>query len=141
MPIEFAKAHIGRIEEDMKRMHERHVNLMREMDTNYKLIEEETQEYYIEFLQKWRELAKNKISQYRRQSEQLLQENQVLQKEKQNEVSALKDQLQAALHEKQKQMQQWKQDIDERDAMLEQIRISHEEQLIKQEHDHQRMQA
>ena len=47
-------------------MHERHVNLMREMDTNYKLIEEETQAYYIEFLQKWRELAKSKISQYKR---------------------------------------------------------------------------
>lgn len=50
----------------MTTMHERHVNLMREMDTNYKLIEEETQAYYIEFLQKWRELAKSKISQYKR---------------------------------------------------------------------------
>lgn len=45
---------------------------MREMDTNYKLIEQETQDYYIEFLQKWRELAKNKISQYRRQCEHLI---------------------------------------------------------------------
>jgi len=39
VPLEFAKQHINRIEEDMKKMHERHVNLMREMDTNYKLIE------------------------------------------------------------------------------------------------------
>lgn len=31
---------------------------MREMDENYKLIEQETQEYYIEFLQKWKEVAK-----------------------------------------------------------------------------------
>ena len=62
MPLEFAKAHISRIEDDMTRMHERHVNLMKEMDTNYKLIEQETQEYYIEFLQKWRELAKTKIA-------------------------------------------------------------------------------
>ena len=51
----------------MKRMHERHVKLMREMDDNYKLIEQETQEYYIEFLQKWKELAKNKISRYKDQ--------------------------------------------------------------------------
>mgnify|MGYP001084395855 FL=1 len=39
VPLEFAKAHINRIEDDMKHMHERHVNLMREMDTNYKMIE------------------------------------------------------------------------------------------------------
>jgi hypothetical protein len=78
-------------------MHERHVNLMREMDTNYKLIEQETQDYYIEFLQKWRELAKNKISQYRRQSEHLIQENQQLQKDHKIELTQLKDQLHAAL--------------------------------------------
>jgi hypothetical protein len=50
VPIEFAKAHIAKIEEDMKRMHERHVKLMREMDNNYKMIEQETQDYYIDFL-------------------------------------------------------------------------------------------
>ena len=69
VPIEFAKAHIAKIEDDMKHMHERHVKLMREMDSNYKMIEKETQEYYVEFLQKWREVAKSKITQYRRQSE------------------------------------------------------------------------
>ena len=62
VPIEFAKAHIAKIEEDMKHMHERHVKLMREMDSNYKMIEKETQEYYVEFLQKWREVAKSKIT-------------------------------------------------------------------------------
>ena len=50
VPIEFAKAHIAKIEDDMKTMHERHVKLMREMDSNYKMIEKETQEYYVEFL-------------------------------------------------------------------------------------------
>ena len=82
VPIEFAKAHIARIEDDMKNMHERHVKLMREMDSNYKMIEKETQEYYVEFLQKWREVAKGKITQYRRQSEQLIQEKEALTKEK-----------------------------------------------------------
>ena len=75
----------------MKIMHERHVNLMREMDTNYKLIEQETQDYYIEFLQKWRELAKNKISHYKRQSEHLMIENQNLLRDKANEVAQVKD--------------------------------------------------
>jgi hypothetical protein len=39
IPIEFAKQHILKIEEDMKKMHDRHVKLMREMDENYRLIE------------------------------------------------------------------------------------------------------
>jgi hypothetical protein len=42
VPIEFARAHIQRIEDDMRKMHERHVKLMREMDENYKMIEQET---------------------------------------------------------------------------------------------------
>lgn len=32
LPIQFAKEHIIKIEDDMKKMHERHVKLMREMD-------------------------------------------------------------------------------------------------------------
>ena len=71
LPIQFAKEHIIKIEEDMKKMHERHVKLMREMDQNYKLIEEETQEYYIEFLRKWKEVAKQRILQYRKNTESL----------------------------------------------------------------------
>lgn len=62
IPIEFAKKHIQKIEEDMQKMHERHVKLLREMDENYKLIEKETQEYYLEFLSKWKEVARNKIT-------------------------------------------------------------------------------
>ena len=41
-----------------EKMKQRFVKLMREMDTNSKLIEEETKEYYVEFLKKWREVAK-----------------------------------------------------------------------------------
>jgi hypothetical protein len=58
----------------MKKMHERHVKLMREMDENYRMIEQETQEYYIEFLQKWKELAKAKIARYRQQCDELVAE-------------------------------------------------------------------
>jgi hypothetical protein len=64
--IDFAKATIAKIEQDMENMHERHVKLMREMDSNYKMIEKETKEYYCEFLEKWREVAKNKITLYRK---------------------------------------------------------------------------
>jgi hypothetical protein len=57
VPLEFAKQHIKKIEEDMKNMHERHEKLMRAMEENYNMIEQETQEYYVEFFQKWREVA------------------------------------------------------------------------------------
>jgi hypothetical protein len=56
----------------MRRMHERHVNLMREMDDNYRLIEQETQDYYIDFLSKWKDLARAKIKSYREQCERLV---------------------------------------------------------------------
>ena len=68
----------------MKKMHVRHVRLMREMDENYKLIEKETQEYYIEFLGKWKEVAKSKIQQYRKNTENLALEKDKMQKDKDN---------------------------------------------------------
>ena len=42
----------------MQKMKGRFVKLMREMDSNSKMIEEETKEYFIEFFKKWREVAK-----------------------------------------------------------------------------------
>ena len=47
-------------------MHDRHVKLMEEMDENYKMIEQETQEYYVDFLNKLKEVAKNKVAIYRK---------------------------------------------------------------------------
>ncbi len=49
-PREFVQVHIQRVEEDMKIFHDRQMKLMHEMDENYKHIERETQEYYLEFL-------------------------------------------------------------------------------------------
>jgi hypothetical protein len=100
MAVEFAKAHKLKIEEDMKVIHERHVKLMREMDLNYKMIEQETQDYYIEFLQKWREVAKSKITQYRKQSEQLQAEKETILKDKNAEVEQYREQLDEMLRAK-----------------------------------------
>ena len=94
VPVEFAKQHILKVEEDMKKLHDRHIKLMREMDENYNLIEQETQDYYIEFLSKWKELARSKIANYRQQCEVLISEkvqivkNKDLQIENLNEVIA-----------------------------------------------------
>ena len=38
--VDMAKAQIVQMEDDMKKMHERHVKLIKEVDENYKLIEE-----------------------------------------------------------------------------------------------------
>ena len=75
----------------MKKMHERHVNLMRDMDQNYRLIEKETQEYYIEFLGKWKEVAKQKILQYRKNTEALSQEKEQMEKEKDQQIHTLNE--------------------------------------------------
>ena len=75
----------------MKKMHERHVRLMREMDENYKLIEQETQEYYIEFLQKWKEVAKQKIQQHRKTTEALALEKEKMTTERDAQVALLNE--------------------------------------------------
>ena len=126
VPIEFAKAHIARIEDDMKHMHERHVKLMREMDSNYKMIEKETQEYYVEFLQKWREVAKSKITHYRRQSEQLIYDKETLSKEKmsiETELENARQQVDTLMREKCQLMQDHNEDLDRREAEIESMRI------------------
>ena len=38
------------------------------------MIEHETQEYYVEFLSKWKELARAKIARYRQQCDRLVEE-------------------------------------------------------------------
>lgn len=80
-------------------MHDRHVKLMREMDQNYKLIEEETQEYYIEFLKKWKEVAKQRILQYRKNTEALSKEKDSIEKEKNAEIERLKQEKDKLLKE------------------------------------------
>lgn len=130
VPIEFAKAHIAKIEDDMKHMHERHVKLMREMDSNYKMIEKETQEYYVEFLQKWREVAKSKITQYRRQSEQLLHDKEMLVKEKlgvESELEEARQQCDQLMRDKRQLMLKHNDDLQARETEIESMRIANEQ--------------
>lgn len=133
MPIQFAKEHIIKIEEDMKKMHERHVKLMREMDQNYKLIEEETQEYYIEFLRKWKEVAKQRILQYRKNTESLSQEKERIEKEKNAEIESLVMQRNKLLKEKKEILEQNNKSIMDRDNEMEDQRVQFEQKLKKHE--------
>ena len=42
IPVEFAKQHIRKIEEDMQKLHERHVKLIREIDEKQDLALQES---------------------------------------------------------------------------------------------------
>ena len=93
VPLEFAKAHILKIEEDMRKMHERHVKLMADMEDNYQMIEHETTEYYVEFLSKWKELAKTKIARYKHQCERLLEDRIEAVKQRDLQIEALNEKI------------------------------------------------
>ena len=118
-------------------MHERHVKLMREMDENYKLIEKETQEYYIEFLQKWKEVAKSKISQYRKAIDQLCQEKEQIQRAKDQVIDNLNERQTQLLKEKEQILIQYSNDVQAR----EDERRDFEEQVRKMERERQELKA
>jgi ElaB/YqjD/DUF883 family membrane-anchored ribosome-binding protein len=99
----------------MKRMHERHVNLMREMDDNYRLIEQETQDYYIEFLNKWKELAKAKIKSYREQCERLVSEKGQAVRQRDSQIETLQERVQGLMREKEKVMRDYSSLMSERE--------------------------
>eukprot|EP00347_Sterkiella_histriomuscorum_P020786 403336463 len=122
IPIEFAKKHIQKIEEDMQRMHERHVKLLREMDENYKLIEKETQEYYLEFLSKWKEVARNKITQYRRAIDQLYTDIENAKRDKEKAVETLNEKTTQHQIEKAKMLKEHNEDLQMRDDEIDQLK-------------------
>lgn len=65
VPISVAREQIRRMEDDMRRTHKHYLELMDAVDENYKQIEEEAQEHFEEFLSRWKEVAREKIGQYR----------------------------------------------------------------------------
>ena len=80
------------------------MNLMREMDDNYRLIEQETQDYYIEFLHKWKELAKAKIRSYREQCERLVAEKGQAVRQRDTQIEGMKERVQQLLTDKERLM-------------------------------------
>ena len=119
----------------MKKMHERHVKLMREMDENYRMIEQETQEYYIEFLQKWKELAKAKIARYRQQCDDLVAEKVQIVKNKDQQLETFNDRITTLLKEKERLMRDYANDIRMRESEMESMRIAFNEDLAKKERE------
>ena len=123
----------------MKKMHERHMKLMKEVDENYKLIEEETQDHFTEFLDKWKKLAKNKIDQYKAAFGNLKNEKEDIQTQLHTVVTDLQDKNKKIVDDYEKLLEKYHNDIEgekkqhKEKAELMQSRYGDEMSKLKQE--------
>ena len=113
----------------MQKMKQRFVKLMREMDQNSKLIEEETKEYYVEFLKKWREVAKQRILMHRKNTEALIREKEHIEQNYKTKLGDLNQQLTEANIDRSSLRQKLLDDIKERDAAMEFERLQSDQAL------------
>jgi hypothetical protein len=58
----------------MKSVTDRHTKLISELENNYKSLEHETEQYYNDILEKWKEMVKEKVLKYRHHYENALGE-------------------------------------------------------------------
>jgi len=107
-----AKAQMLQMQEDMQKIHEKHVKLLKDLDDNYKLIEEETQEQFNEFLDKWKKLAKDKIDHYKSSLRSLKQEKENMRKEMQGTITELQDKNKKLINDYEKLLDKYKNDTE-----------------------------
>eukprot|EP01022_Parablepharisma_sp_SALTPOND_P017260 TRINITY_DN2724_c3_g1_i1.p1 TRINITY_DN2724_c3_g1~~TRINITY_DN2724_c3_g1_i1.p1 ORF type:complete len:1407 (-),score=310.13 TRINITY_DN2724_c3_g1_i1:5409-9629(-) len=123
------------MEEDMKKMHERHVKLMKEVDENYKLIEEETQDHFTEFLDKWKKLAKSKIDQYKAAFNSLKTEKEDIQTRLQAIVTDLQEKNKKLVEDYEKLLEKYHRDLEagkkQHKEKVELMESTYEEELSK----------
>lgn len=123
------------MEDDMKKMHERHVKLMKDVDENYKLIEEETQEHFSEFLEKWKLLAKSKIDQYKSAFSAIKSEKEDIQNRLQAIVTDLQEKNKKLVEDYEKLLEKYHKDIDsekkQHKGKVELMESTYEEELSK----------
>lgn len=132
---DLAKSQIKKIENEMKKMHQKHCQLLKDMDNNYAAIEQETHQRYIEFITKWKDHLKQKIEQYRKMIESLNME-----------ISELKDLnsnsqeiISKAIMEKNSILEKYNKDITEKDLQREKdlssMQNSYDKQLKSMQKD------
>jgi Kinesin motor domain len=126
---DLAKSQIKKIENEMKKMHQKHCQLLKDMDGNYAAIEQETHQRYIEFISKWKDQLKQKIEQYRKVIESLNME-----------ISELKDynsnsqeKINKVITEKNNILEKYNKEISEKDSFREKelasLQSSYEKQI------------
>lgn len=119
----------------MTKLHDRHVKLIREMTDNYNLIEQETQDYYIEFLSKWKDLAKAKIASYRQQCEVLIGEKEKIVRNKDLEIETLNEAVSQHVREKEQIMREYRSEVAMRETEIESMRLRYEDEIQKRDRE------
>ena len=84
-------------------------------------------------MRKWKEVAKQRILQYRKNTESLSQEKERIEKEKNAEIGSLVLQRNKLLKEKKEILEQNNKSITDRDNEMENQRIQFDQKLKKQE--------
>lgn len=126
---DLAKSQIKKIEDEMKKMHQKHCQLLKDMDSNYAAIEQETHQRYIEFINKWKDQLKLKIEQYRKVIESLNMEV----SEIKDYNSNLQEKINKVAGEKNSILEKYLKEIDEKDENKEKeiaaLQSSYEKQI------------
>lgn len=100
------------MEEDMHKLHEKHVKLLRDIDDNYKMIEEETQEQFSEFLDKWKKSTKNKIDHYKSALNSIKQDKEIMKKEMQGAIGELQERNKKLISDYEKLLEKYQNDTE-----------------------------
>lgn len=144
IPSELARSQIKKIESEMRKMHGRHCQLLKDMDANYAAIERETHSRYIEFINKWKDQLKQKVEQYKRVIETLNMELTEMRDYAETTISSLRDKNSQLLKQKNELLVKFERDVaDERERKekaIASMQIAYEKQLENMQRDKQDVQ-
>jgi len=117
--LEYARGQIRNFDEEMKMIGKKHSSLVGEFEKNYKTIENETEQYYNEILEKWKEVVREKILRYRSNYEGMIQEQE-------HEVDQLKEVI-AKVEEQNAELTKRNEELEnERDGILQKFEDEYE---------------
>lgn len=118
MTIKLCKQYICKMEEDMAKMHNRHIQMVKEMEDSFQ--RDNANEY-----QEWKENAKSRIKAYRKAIEELIIQLEQAQTEKNEAAIELKHQISIAKHYEENQ-ENWE---NIRIQEIEELKLIHEDEL------------
>lgn len=128
----------------MRKMHARHCQLLKDMDSNYAAIERETHSRYIEFINKWKDQLKQKVEQYKRVIETLNMELTEMRDYAETTISSLRDKNSQLLKQKNELLIKLERDVaqerERKEKAIASMQIAYEKQLENMQKDRQDVQ-
>ena len=123
------------MEEDLQELHEKNKCLLREMDASSKIMESESQDQFIEILNRWKEIAKNKIGQYKTALSESKQEKDGIEENNRIQINELSSKQFNLMTDYNNLLTKYKDDIetlnDENHCKMENLRSTYEESVDK----------